>query len=61
MKPRAERQLSLPHLPTEQGESAMRAAYRSARIRIPFELAVRDTALKICLRCFAEARQRRGR
>ena len=55
------RQLSLPDMPPGWNENAMRAAHRRARVNVPFEAAVRDPALGICLRCCAEARQRRGR
>ena len=50
-------QLSLP-LPDERwDEQDLRVAYRSARLRIPFEAAMRDPALAICLRCLSEARR----
>ena len=50
-------QLSLP-LPDERwDEQDLRVAYRSARLRIPFEAAMRDPALAICLRCLSEAKR----
>lgn len=52
-------QLALP-LPQEGwNEDALRTAYRSTRVRIPFEAAMRDRALAICLRCLSEARRKR--
>jgi len=50
-------QLSLP-LPDDQwDEQDLRVAHRSARLRIPFEAAMRDPALAICLRCLSEAKR----
>ena len=50
-------QLPLP-LPDEAwAEQDLRVAHRSARLRIPFEAAMRDPALSICLRCLCEARR----
>ncbi len=50
-------QLPLP-LPDEGwDEQDLRVAYRSARLRIPFEAAMRDPALAICLRCLSEAKR----
>src|SRR5690606_11285330 len=54
--PKTESQLPLP-LPLEGwDEEALRSAHRSARLKIPFEVAMRDRALAICLRCLSEAR-----
>jgi hypothetical protein len=53
---RTDQQLPLP-LPLEGwDEEALRSAHRSARLRVPFEVAMRDRALAICLRCLSEAR-----
>jgi len=52
-------QLALPLSPDVPGEDALRMAYRSTRVRIPFEAAMRDRALAICLRCLSEARHKR--
>ena len=49
------------HLPLPQdgwSEDDLRSAYRSARLRVPFEAAMRDRALSICLRCLSEARRK---
>jgi hypothetical protein len=60
MHRRPDLQMSLP-LPYEGwSEIALREAHREAHIRIPFEEAMRDRALEICLRCFAEARLKRS-
>jgi hypothetical protein len=61
MHHRRQHQLALPLVPSGSDEGAMRAAHRSARLRVPFEVALRDRALEICLRCFAEARRKRSR
>jgi hypothetical protein len=50
-------QLALPLPVEEREEQALRVAHRSARLRLPFELAIRDRALAICLRCLSEARR----
>jgi hypothetical protein len=53
---RTDQQLPLP-LPLEGwDEEALRSAHRSAKLRVPFEVAMRDRALAICLRCLSEAR-----
>ena len=52
-------QMTLPLPYAGWGEGALRAAHRTARVRIPFEIAIRDRALEICLRCLTEARQKR--
>lgn len=57
----AVQQLPLP-LPLEGwDEEALRSAHRSARLRVPFEVAMRHPALAICLRCLSEARLEAGR
>ena len=50
-------QLALPLPLDEREEQALRVAHRSAHLRLPFELAMRDRALQICLRCLSEARR----
>ena len=52
-------QMSLPLPCDEWNENALREAHRAAHIRMPFKEAMRNRALEICLRCFAEARLRR--
>ncbi len=42
-------------------EPAMRAAHRRAHLAMPFEVALHHPALAICLRCCAEAHERRRR
>ena len=52
--------LNLPDIPLSN-EGAVRAAYRRAHLRVPFEVAIRHPALSICLHCCAEAHARRKR
>lgn len=50
-----------PELPFEFGafnETTLRAAHARSHLNIPFETAVRDKALAICLRCLALSRLR---
>lgn len=54
-------QMTLPLPYAGWSESALRTAHRSAHVRVPFELAMRDRALAICLRCLTEARLRSRR
>ncbi len=54
-----ELQMSLPLPYDGWSENALREAHKAAHIRMPFDEAMRDPALEICLRCFAEARLRR--
>jgi hypothetical protein len=56
---RPDLQMSLPLPYDGWSENALREAHKAARIRMPFDEAIRDPALEICLRCFAEARLRR--
>jgi len=59
MQRRSDRQMPLPLAHFGWSEDELRAAHRAARIAVPFDLAVRDRALEICLRCLAEARKKR--
>ncbi len=54
-------QLDLPGMLPNRDEGSMRAAHRRARVSVPFEVALRHPALAICLRCCAEAHERRSR
>ena len=56
MQRRPDPQMQLPLAHAGWSETALRAAHRAAHVAVPFELAVRDRALEICLRCLAEAR-----
>jgi hypothetical protein len=51
--------MSLPLPYDGWNENALRDAHKAAHLRMPFDEAMRDRALEICLRCFAEARLRR--
>lgn len=53
-------QLSLPLPADERQETRLRSAWRSARLPLPFEVAMQVPALAICLRCLGEARERRA-
>jgi hypothetical protein len=59
MHRRPDFQMSLPLPYDGWSENALREAHKAADIRMPFDEAMRDRALEICLRCFAEARLRR--
>lgn len=59
MHRRPDLQMSLPLPYDGWSENALREAHKAAHIRMPFAEAMRDRALEICLRCFAEARLRR--
>ena len=59
MHRRPDLQMSLPLPYDGWSENALREAHKAARIRLPFDEAMRDRSLEICLRCFAEARLRR--
>jgi len=56
-------QLALPLKEEPYQESRLRLAWRRSGLRLPYELALRDRAIAICLRCLADAmhgkRQRR--
>lgn len=53
-------QMSLPLPYDGWSEDALRAAHKAANLRVPFERAIRNRALEICLRCLAEARLKRA-
>jgi len=51
-----------PGLPLEfdgLNDATLRAAYARSQLKMPFEAAVRDKALAICLRCMAQAQMKR--
>jgi hypothetical protein len=60
MQRRSDRQMPLPLANASWSEDDLRAAHRASRLDIPFELALQDPALEICLRCYAEARRSPG-
>ena len=59
-------QLALPLEAVSQQEAPLRQAWVRSGLSLPFELALQDRALAICLRCLNDAmrnkrkRQRRG-
>jgi hypothetical protein len=59
MHRRPDLQMSLPLPYDGWSEDALREAHKAAHIRVPFDEAMRDRALEICLRCFVDARRRR--
>lgn len=42
-------------------EPSLHRAWRRSGLTLPYELALRDRALAICLRCLADAMRGRGR
>ncbi len=59
MQRRTDCQIPLPLPYGGCSEDDLRAAHRASGVKIPFEQALQDRALAICLRSFAEARRRR--
>ena len=55
MNPISNRQPGLPFEFDAFNDATLRAAHARSRLKIPFEAAVRDKALAICLRCRAQA------
>lgn len=53
------RQLALPLEPRSDAESALRHAWASTRLRMPYQVAIHVPALAICLRNIAAAEKRR--
>lgn len=48
-------QLALPLEADARNESSLRQAWARSGLSLPYEIALRDRALEICLRCYAEA------
>jgi hypothetical protein len=57
----AEPQLSLPLDVDCANEDALRLAWESSGLQLPYHIALSNPALAICLRCLADARQRKSR
>ena len=59
------RQLALPLEPRAEPESALKRAWSFTRLRMPYDVAIRNPAIAICLRNIAAAEirkeQRRSR
>jgi hypothetical protein len=53
------RQLALPLEPSAEPESALRNAWSRTRMRVPYDVAIHNPALAICLRNIAAAETRR--
>jgi hypothetical protein len=55
-------QLALPLKENSRMDAPLRQAWLRSGLALPYELALQDRAIAICLRCLAEAmRGRRGR
>lgn len=54
-------QLALPLEADTRNEAALRRAWVRSGLSLPYELALRDRAIRICLRCLADAMRRRQR
>ena len=48
-------QLALPLEADTRNEAPMRQAWMRSGLSVPYELALRDRAIAICLRCLADA------
>jgi len=53
------RQLALPLEPSAEPESALKHAWSRTHLRVPYDVAIRNPALAICLRNIAAAETRR--
>lgn len=54
-------QLALPLEADSRKDAPLRQAWLRSGLALPYELAVQDRALAICLRCLADAMHRRHR
>ena len=54
-------QLALPLKEDSSKESPLHQAWVRSGLALPYELALRDRALAICLRCLADAMRRKRR
>ncbi len=54
-------QLALPLDADARNETALRAAWMRSGLSVPYELALQDRAIAICLRCLADAMRSRHR
>ena len=54
-------QLALPLMENSRKEAPLRQAWLRSGLALPYELALRDRALAICLRCLAEAMRSKRR
>ena len=53
-------QLSLPLEPDARNEDALRAAWRRSGLSLPYQVALQNRPLAICLSCLAEAMRDKG-
>ena len=56
-----ELQLALPLEADSRNETSLRRAWQRSGLALPFELALRDRALAICLRCLDDAMRNKRR
>jgi hypothetical protein len=54
-------QLALPLEADTRNEAGLRHAWARSGLSLPYEVALRDRAIEICLRCFAESMSRQAR
>jgi hypothetical protein len=54
-------QLALPLEPRIDSDAPLKRAWARARLRIPYDVAIRNPAMAICLRNIAAAEERRKR
>ena len=54
-------QLVLPLEADARNEATLRQAWKRSGLSVPYELALRDRAIAICLRCLADAMHRTQR
>jgi len=52
-------QLALPLETNARHEAPLRQAWARSGLRLPYELALQDRAIAICLRCLADAMRRK--
>jgi len=52
-------QLALPLEADTRNDAALRLAWASSRLPVPYHIALQDRAYAICLRCLAAAMQRK--
>ncbi len=54
-------QLALPLEADRRNDASLRQAWIRSRLSLPYELALQDRAIAICLRCLADAMRRKRR
>lgn len=54
-------QLALPLEADIRNDGSLRQAWVRSGLALPYEVALRDRAIEICLRCYAEAMKKKSR